>query len=123
MCIRDRRRGSLRQSVPPPTITRSEAEEDAQKRSATAHGISGHSKSPVRLGPGMSPRQAFGEGPSLSLIHISEPTRLLSISYAVFCLKKKKQTNPQNINDTELIVLEYHHRILLLQEPDVMSYI
>src|SRR5678815_878384 len=24
----------------------------------------------------------------LSLIHISEPTRLLSISYAVFCLKK-----------------------------------
>src|SRR5678815_858805 len=27
--------------------------------------------------------------PNLSLIHISEPTRLLSISYAVFCLKKK----------------------------------
>ena len=26
----------------------------------------------------------------LSLIHISEPTRLLSISYAVFCLKKKQ---------------------------------
>src|SRR5678816_2491877 len=33
-----------------------------------------------------------GEGVKLihlSLIHISEPTRLLSISYAVFCLKKK----------------------------------
>eukprot|EP00658_Telonema_sp_P-2_P075192 TRINITY_DN64651_c0_g1_i1.p1 TRINITY_DN64651_c0_g1~~TRINITY_DN64651_c0_g1_i1.p1 ORF type:complete len:114 (-),score=27.66 TRINITY_DN64651_c0_g1_i1:9-350(-) len=33
----------------------------------------------------------------LSLIHISEPTRLLSISYAVFCLKKKnnhKRRNP-----------------------------
>src|SRR5678816_2482846 len=28
-------------------------------------------------------------GVFLSLIHISEPTRLLSISYAVFCLKKK----------------------------------
>ena len=26
----------------------------------------------------------------LSLIHISEPTRLQLISYAVFCLKKKK---------------------------------
>ena len=26
----------------------------------------------------------------LSLIHISEPTRLLSISYAVFCLKKSQ---------------------------------
>src|SRR5678816_3705143 len=31
----------------------------------------------------------FSIGQSLSLIHISEPTRLLSISYAVFCLKKK----------------------------------
>eukprot|EP00658_Telonema_sp_P-2_P004596 TRINITY_DN11706_c0_g1_i6.p1 TRINITY_DN11706_c0_g1~~TRINITY_DN11706_c0_g1_i6.p1 ORF type:complete len:269 (+),score=71.07 TRINITY_DN11706_c0_g1_i6:154-960(+) len=31
--------------------------------------------------------------PHLSLIHISEPTRLLSISYAVFCLKKKKKKN------------------------------
>eukprot|EP00658_Telonema_sp_P-2_P036883 TRINITY_DN2659_c0_g1_i2.p1 TRINITY_DN2659_c0_g1~~TRINITY_DN2659_c0_g1_i2.p1 ORF type:complete len:388 (+),score=65.05 TRINITY_DN2659_c0_g1_i2:243-1406(+) len=30
---------------------------------------------------------------NLSLIHISEPTRLLSISYAVFCLKKKKKKN------------------------------
>ena len=33
----------------------------------------------------------FGVVLVLSLIHISEPTRLLSISYAVFCLKKKKQ--------------------------------
>src|SRR5678816_4923346 len=31
----------------------------------------------------------FRSGEQLSLIHISEPTRLLSISYAVFCLKKK----------------------------------
>src|SRR5665809_157179 len=29
-------------------------------------------------------------GIALSLIHISEPTRLRRISYAVFCLKKKK---------------------------------
>ena len=29
---------------------------------------------------------------TLSLIHISEPTRLGMISYAVFCLKKKKRT-------------------------------
>ncbi|WP_267462454.1 lyase family protein, partial [Campylobacter coli] len=33
----------------------------------------------------------IGEDIQLSLIHISEPTRLLSISYAVFCLKKKKK--------------------------------
>ena len=33
----------------------------------------------------------------LSLIHISEPTRLLSSSYAVFCVKKKntKQEKPK----------------------------
>src|SRR5678815_3677345 len=33
----------------------------------------------------------------LSLIHISEPTRLLSISYAVFCLKKKKNKYKNNL--------------------------
>src|SRR5450756_2808383 len=38
----------------------------------------------VGFGPGG--RQGHG----LSLIHISEPTRLGMISYAVFCLKKKK---------------------------------
>ena len=35
----------------------------------------------------------------LSLIHISEPTRLLSISYAVFCLKKKKTKNRKDNKD------------------------
>src|SRR5678815_1373375 len=47
----------------------------------------------------LGPRKGFRQEPMqphsltltlvLSLIHISEPTRLLSISYAVFCLKKK----------------------------------
>ena len=31
-------------------------------------------------------------GVCLSLIHISEPTRQEAISYAVFCLKKKKRS-------------------------------
>eukprot|EP00658_Telonema_sp_P-2_P078135 TRINITY_DN7240_c0_g1_i1.p1 TRINITY_DN7240_c0_g1~~TRINITY_DN7240_c0_g1_i1.p1 ORF type:complete len:129 (-),score=20.31 TRINITY_DN7240_c0_g1_i1:69-455(-) len=35
-------------------------------------------------------RETVPSALGLSLIHISEPTRLLSISYAVFCLKKKK---------------------------------
>ena len=35
-------------------------------------------------------RQAAHEAQGLSLIHISEPTRPERISYAVFCLKKKK---------------------------------
>ena len=33
----------------------------------------------------------LGTGDDLSLIHISEPTRRRGISYAVFCLKKKKK--------------------------------
>eukprot|EP00658_Telonema_sp_P-2_P025046 TRINITY_DN20086_c0_g1_i2.p1 TRINITY_DN20086_c0_g1~~TRINITY_DN20086_c0_g1_i2.p1 ORF type:complete len:656 (+),score=135.09 TRINITY_DN20086_c0_g1_i2:329-2296(+) len=39
----------------------------------------------------------------LSLIHISEPTRLLSISYAVFCLKKKK--NKQMRTDKSINIM------------------
>eukprot|EP00658_Telonema_sp_P-2_P050822 TRINITY_DN38852_c0_g1_i1.p1 TRINITY_DN38852_c0_g1~~TRINITY_DN38852_c0_g1_i1.p1 ORF type:complete len:161 (+),score=41.12 TRINITY_DN38852_c0_g1_i1:405-887(+) len=38
------------------------------------------------------------QGELLSLIHISEPTRLLSISYAVFCLKKKKHVSSLPLN-------------------------
>ena len=53
------------------------------------------SGNPVQtLGPGLMKYLAISqrvERSELSLIHISEPTRLLSISYAVFCLKKKKK--------------------------------
>src|SRR5665254_16206 len=38
----------------------------------------------------VSAEKIYQEKLILSLIHISEPTRLLSISYAVFCLKKKR---------------------------------
>src|SRR5450756_2746832 len=58
-----------------------------------------------RLLPHRTSRNVIGEMPAeggevrlvvvahydLSLIHISEPTRLGMISYAVFCLKKKKK--------------------------------
>src|SRR5450756_501687 len=40
----------------------------------------------------MSGRFMF-EGEALSLIHISEPTRLGMISYAVFCLKKQERSS------------------------------
>ena len=39
-----------------------------------------------------------GQEIGLSLIHISEPTRQAEISYAVFCLKKKKKKNKKNKN-------------------------
>ena len=38
------------------------------------------------------PDSPINKGSLLSLIHISEPTRLLSTSYDVFCSKKKKNT-------------------------------
>src|SRR5450756_3060937 len=44
---------------------------------------------------------------SLSLIHISEPTRLGMISYAVFCLKKKKQTKK---TQSTLVIIEKQHQ-------------
>src|SRR5665648_1180924 len=59
----------------------------------------GHPGRRPRAAPGPRPgrpreRRRRPPGPgsalSLSLIHISEPTRLGMISYAVFCLKKKK---------------------------------
>src|SRR5665648_1181636 len=51
--------------------------------------------SQVTPGP-VSVNAATYVGYNLSLIHISEPTRLGMISYAVFCLKKKKQRKHQN---------------------------
>src|SRR5665648_1095404 len=47
----------------------------------------------------------FGDQHTLSLIHISEPTRLGMISYAVFCLKKKK-------TPTQYVNLKLHDRQL-----------
>ena len=38
-------------------------------------------------------KSQLAPGNTLSLIHISEPTRQAEISYAVFCLKKKKKRN------------------------------
>ena len=46
-------------------------------------------------------RRADEEG--LSLIHISEPTRLGMISYAVFCLKKKKKKKRAHETRHELV--------------------
>src|SRR5674476_1611467 len=50
-------------------------------------------ESGVRFPCGPQPRaRNLGDKASdLSLIHISEPTRQAEISYAVFCLKKKKK--------------------------------
>eukprot|EP00658_Telonema_sp_P-2_P007677 TRINITY_DN12857_c0_g1_i1.p1 TRINITY_DN12857_c0_g1~~TRINITY_DN12857_c0_g1_i1.p1 ORF type:complete len:106 (-),score=25.31 TRINITY_DN12857_c0_g1_i1:30-347(-) len=50
----------------------------------------------------------------LSLIHISEPTRLLSISYAVFCLKKKKKFENRTGEGNLLIIAVNEDSIVYL---------
>ena len=56
----------------------------------------------------------------LSLIHISEPTRLLSISYAVFCLKKKtKHTHTQILTQARINYrLLTHTRVYVTNTKD-----
>src|SRR5678810_1055298 len=43
-------------------------------------------------------------GPNLSLIHISEPTRQAEISYAVFCLQKKKKLKKKEVINEKKIL-------------------
>src|SRR5450756_3083689 len=45
----------------------------------------------------------------LSLIHISEPTRLGMTSYAVFCLKKKKHANTKTLYSFHLLPHKNEH--------------
>src|SRR5450756_2664516 len=66
-----------------------------QSRSSAASDV--YKRQPRNPGPSWLPcgRRCARRSTSrrhLSLIHISEPTRLGMISYAVFCLKKKKKT-------------------------------
>src|SRR5678815_2697319 len=68
---------------PRSTLDRSSAASDVYKR----QGRRGHAPGGAAGAGCRAARRAVLQG--LSLIHISEPTRLLSISYAVFCLKKK----------------------------------
>ena len=71
MCIRDRIK------------EQKQIKEEIAKGQSTIHGLR---KQQVEVGKELD----------LSLIHISEPTRLRRISYAVFCLKKKKKHKTQN---------------------------
>ena len=73
-----------------------------KKRLASALGISKYALSPPSLTSNIEIMHTLfklddkfplyiGKHNNLSLIHISEPTRRTPISYAVFCLKKKKK--------------------------------
>src|SRR5428012_12834 len=69
----------------------------------------------------------------LSLIHISEPTRLGMISYAVFCLKKKKEAELKanldaiDINLAETTIIAPPHwgkavvEVLLVRPGDLVQ--
>src|SRR5674536_375176 len=66
---------------PRSTLSSSSAASDVYKRQLHPRAASQFADLAASVGPA---RRGL-----LSLIHISEPTRLLSISYAVFCLKQK----------------------------------
>src|SRR5665254_22877 len=72
---------------PRSTRVRSSAASDVYKRQALSAHLRHAAAHAARADAGPDAAAAT----RLSLIHISEPTRLLSISYAVFCLKKKKK--------------------------------
>ena len=63
---------------------------------------------PVRTGLPCVKEVQLSRGTSrnLSLIHISEPTRPLYTSYAVFCLKKKRPTSWAGHKLSEVVKLE-----------------
>src|SRR5428012_16047 len=73
----------------------------ASRRLATAIRLSPRVKSISRLSRRHQRRPSPSGHHVLSLIHISEPTRLGMISYAVFCLKKKNTVlvTQQSIGD------------------------
>ena len=50
---------------------------------------------------------------SLSLIHISEPTRQEAISYAVFCLKKKN-SKPKRVHYNAVFVWKYQQNSFII---------
>eukprot|EP00658_Telonema_sp_P-2_P076654 TRINITY_DN6750_c0_g1_i12.p1 TRINITY_DN6750_c0_g1~~TRINITY_DN6750_c0_g1_i12.p1 ORF type:complete len:120 (-),score=21.42 TRINITY_DN6750_c0_g1_i12:110-469(-) len=82
--------GSLSSSSTlPPSPTHSPTRSVEQNSNTSTTSISQLTQSiSISISSSISPPTTT---PHLSLIHISEPTRLLSISYAVFCLKKKKK--------------------------------
>src|SRR5262249_60795808 len=79
----------MRRRPPRSTLDRSSAASDVYKRQQM--GVGGIGTPVLGIGTAVGLVVADDVVAGLSLIHISEPTRLLSISYAVFCLKKKKQ--------------------------------
>src|SRR5674536_384874 len=85
---------------PRSTLSSSSAASDVYKRQSIDHTAA---RSPKLLYWARTGSPAAD--PDLSLIHISEPTRLLSISYAVFCLKKKNQHHPNP--DPHTLVAEH----------------
>src|SRR3546814_1746506 len=82
---------------PPRSTPRySSAASDVYKRQFQTHGAA---PGPGFLSPCAPGRLSTAADRCLSLIHISEPTRHLRISYAVFCLKKKttkKTSSPKH---------------------------
>src|SRR5674536_385926 len=102
MCIRDSVR--LRQAGLRLRLLRGEGPQRAARDGQQPTGGAGDRRDPA----------PEGLDELLSLIHISEPTRLLSISYAVFCLKKKKKEKTKR--DTKFKKLKNNKKKKIINE-------
>src|SRR5450756_2698870 len=84
-------------------------------RLAPRHAVRDETSPPAPLHPSSRNACRTRRAPRmLSLIHISEPTRLGMISYAVFCLKKKKKLRSktkqnETINENNIKVLHINN--------------
>src|SRR5680860_1892656 len=75
----------------PLASTHSDRGHEDHGRRSSGGGVCSKSRRKYRGSLGAGIRRDHKGVCGLSLIHISEPTRRTPISYAVFCLKKKKQ--------------------------------
>ena len=89
MCIRDRFDiMDINMGCPVPKVVKNGEGSALMKNPKLAHEIISAMVKAIRKPVTVKIRKGFDD--NLSLIHISEPTRRTPISYAVFCLKKKK---------------------------------
>ena len=90
---------------PRSTQSRSSAASDVYKRQVqqVIDAAQHHGRVVALAGYSMVKTAEIAKELGLSLIHISEPTRLLSISYAVFCLKKKTTTKKKQTETRKLL--------------------
>src|SRR3546814_10787047 len=89
-----------------------------EKAGEDEHYLVDHSRSPYLMGPDGKPLAILStDQPGRSEEHTSELQSLMRISYAVFCLKKKKQTNKAKNANKTLHIKHNKYQLLTRTNP------